>query len=281
MGDSVRRLRTVWVVMCGAVFTLLTAGACGSDSRVTPTTTTPPPAIHQVVPSIGLATEHTSISITGSGFQPGATVRVGGAVVAATFHSTSRIDAAAPPHELGEVPVIVTNPDGRATSLMRGFTYVPRPPAGSHRVLWSAGDVCPVIPPEARRRTYEATIEGGVVTLLTGTFLDGPICTEGSGLGCNQFRLEQSGDDVRVSIINPDEWHGGQIVERVETGGWLELAGTGTGRVHGTTIRATVDAHLWYCPGNPGVPFPCKAFVGCRVPQLELTISSSQVSSRR
>lgn len=272
------RQQTGWVAAWGVAIALVTGSACESDTRPTPIQTAAP-VIGLVSPFQGLSTEATPIRITGSGFQSGATVRIGGVLTPAVVESPTTIAASAPPRDIGEVDLVVTNPDGRSGRLARAFTYVPttsRPAGSTHSVSWTAGEVCPVIPAEARQRRYDATIENGLVTLRTGTFLDGSICTFGTGLGCHQFRLDQMGDDVRVLIRNPDDWHGGEIVERLPSGGWLSLTGEGSGRVDGTTIRASVNANLWYCPGNQSSPFPCNNYVACSVPNLELTITGYQ-----
>lgn len=175
-----------------------------------------------------------------------------------------------------EFPRTLTLAGGQRAYIMGGetpFTLTARRPGTTHSVEWSAGESCTALPPAATRRRYDATIDNGIVTLRTGMFLEGLVCTLGTGLGCNQFRVDHSGEQVQVTMINPDEWHGGSIVERLPEGGWVSLTGVGTGRVEGSTIRAALNAHMWYCPANQSSPFPCHTFRSCVVPNLELTIT--------
>jgi hypothetical protein len=149
---------------------------------------------------------------------------------------------------------------------------VPGPAAGStHTVSWSVGDECSTIPDEARHRTYTATVGNGLVTLTSGLFLQGLICTLDTGLGCNQFRMTPDGDAVTISVAGT-EWHGGQIVEQISDGTWIEVSAAGTGRIEGSTIRATLDGSIWYCPTAGAYPFPCAAFRGCKSNNIQMTI---------
>jgi hypothetical protein len=144
-------------------------------------------------------------------------------------------------------------------------------PLGTHTVSWSVGDECTAVPRTARERTYSALVSNGLVTLTNGTFLAGSICTDTTGLGCNQFRLTQDGDNVSV-VVESIDWHGGQIVERIEDGTWVEVSAKGAGRQEGSTIRATLEGSLWYCPTPSLSPFPCNAFRSCKTSNLQMTI---------
>jgi hypothetical protein len=63
------------------------------------------------------------MEITGTGFQPGATVTFGGERGKANVHDGS-IYLAAPAHAVGVVDVVITNPDGQSATLARAYTYV-------------------------------------------------------------------------------------------------------------------------------------------------------------
>ena len=127
--------------------------------------------------------------------------------------------------------------------------------------------------PEARQRSYDATIENDIVTLRSGVFLEGSICTNETQLGCNQFRLTQTADPPVIDMLSDSEWHGGAIVERLSSGTWLELIGKGVGRVEGTTIHSTLEGNIWYCPESRTYPFPCNTFRGCSLSNLQVTIA--------
>jgi hypothetical protein len=88
----------------------------------------PPPVPTGVSPVKGSSAGGTAVSISGTGFQAGATVTFGG--VAATGVSVSGgtlITATAPAHASGAVGVIVTNPDGQSGTLGGAYTYVDPP----------------------------------------------------------------------------------------------------------------------------------------------------------
>jgi hypothetical protein len=66
------------------------------------------------------------VTVSGAGFQPGATVTIGG--VAATgvgFVNAGTLTATTRPHATGTVSVVVTNPDVTAATLPNAFFYDP------------------------------------------------------------------------------------------------------------------------------------------------------------
>jgi len=87
-----------------------------------------PPVISTVSPSSGPAVGGTAITITGSGFQGGATVSIGGtAATGVTVVNATQITATTPAHVAGTVNVAVTNPDILTGTLSNGYTYVAAP----------------------------------------------------------------------------------------------------------------------------------------------------------
>ena len=83
-----------------------------------------PPTIASVTPNTGPTNGGTAVTILGSGFQPGATVRFGGlAAVSVNFVSATNLLAVTPPSVAGAVSVVITNADGQSASLAGGFTY--------------------------------------------------------------------------------------------------------------------------------------------------------------
>jgi hypothetical protein len=77
-----------------------------------------------VTPSSGPAGVATAIRVNGSGFQQGATLMLDNVVTPSTFVSSTQINATTPPRAAGPIDVVVTNPNGQATRLERGYTYV-------------------------------------------------------------------------------------------------------------------------------------------------------------
>jgi hypothetical protein len=82
------------------------------------------PVITSVNPPSGLASGGKIVTISGSNFHHGATVRVGGVVALSGVLSTSTILFLSPPGVVGPADVEVQNPDGNLATLTGGFTYV-------------------------------------------------------------------------------------------------------------------------------------------------------------
>ena len=99
-----------------------------------------PPALTSVSPGWGPTAGGTTLTLTGTGFQAGATVHLGTELVFSdrvTVHSTTSISVVAPPHASGALDVTVTHPDAQASTLASAFLYNDPPslaadlPAGS------------------------------------------------------------------------------------------------------------------------------------------------------
>lgn len=95
------------------------------SSPVTTLITAPPPTLASVAPPSGLASGGAAVTLTGSGFLPGAIVKfdgiAGSNVVVA---GSSTITCATPPHAAGLVDVTVHNPDGNVATLQAAYTFV-------------------------------------------------------------------------------------------------------------------------------------------------------------
>jgi glucose/arabinose dehydrogenase len=119
----------------GAVSVLVTNTDAKSGTLTngyTYTAPAPAPTVATITPNSGTTNGGTALSITGTGFLPGATVKLGGtsATVLAVVNSAI-ITATAPAHAAGAVSVVVTNTDARSGTLTNGYTYtapqVPNP----------------------------------------------------------------------------------------------------------------------------------------------------------
>ena len=86
------------------------------------------PAITKVTPAIGPLRGGAAITIQSTGFQPGATVFVGGQpATGIVVTSTSKIAAITPANTAGSATVSVNNPDGLAITAIGAFTYADPP----------------------------------------------------------------------------------------------------------------------------------------------------------
>ena len=94
-------------------------------------TYTAAPIVSNVAPSSGPVAGGTSVTITGSNFVAGATVRFGvNAATGVVFNSATSLTAVSPAGAAGAVSVTVTNPSTQSGTLALAFTYT-QPPAPS------------------------------------------------------------------------------------------------------------------------------------------------------
>jgi hypothetical protein len=107
--------------------TVSTAAGCldTKSVNVTVTSAAPPVVVSSVTPPVGRAVGGTNVTISGSGFQSGATVTFGGAAATNVVRvNATTITATTPAHAPGSVAVVVTNPDASSGTRNGGFTYV-------------------------------------------------------------------------------------------------------------------------------------------------------------
>jgi hypothetical protein len=98
------------------------------------------PTVSAIAPEAGPSAGGTLVSITGTGFAPGATVRFGGtAATSVEVASPSLLRAVTPAHAAGAVDVVVTNDDGQSATLTNGYTYR-APPDGTTGLVADGGD---------------------------------------------------------------------------------------------------------------------------------------------
>lgn len=103
-------------------------------------TPAPPPAPATVTPASGTTFGGTIATLTGTDFQAGASVTVGGVPAGVDSVTPTAISFVAPAHAAsGAVDLTVTNPDLRTATLAGGFTYV-APPLTNRTVTlsWAA-----------------------------------------------------------------------------------------------------------------------------------------------
>jgi len=85
----------------------------------------PPPVAASVSPNTGSTGGSTTVSVTGSAFQIGATVTLGGAPVSAFPNGTGTVlSFTTLAHAAGSVDVVVRNPDGQSVTLAGAYTFV-------------------------------------------------------------------------------------------------------------------------------------------------------------
>lgn len=99
----------------------------------------PPPTIASIVPSSGSQLGGTAVTISGAGFQSGATVTIGGAAATSVVVvNEGSITCVTPAGTLGARNVVVTNPDTQTDTLSSGYTYIFDPTALVLQGYWRA-----------------------------------------------------------------------------------------------------------------------------------------------
>jgi len=105
----------------------VTAAAGCTDAKSANVTVTAPSSVTVtgVTPPAGRAAGGTNVTISGTGFQSGATVTFGGAAATNVVRvGATSITATTPAHAVGTVNVVVTNPDSSSGTGNNAFTYV-------------------------------------------------------------------------------------------------------------------------------------------------------------
>jgi len=87
----------------------------GGEPIPPPPPVLPAPAIASVTPNPSRASNFI-LTVTGTGFQAGAVVKLNGAALTTSFHSASKVTASGSTTKTGGLPVTVTNPDGQVSS---------------------------------------------------------------------------------------------------------------------------------------------------------------------
>lgn len=156
-----------------------------------------PSSITSVSPNSGPVAGGTTVTITGSNFQSGATANFGGTAAASvTVVNATQVQAVTPAHSGGSVDVTVTNPGGATATLAGGFTFIAPPEVSS---------ISPTSGPTA----------GGTLLVITGNnFQSGATvlvgATAGTGIVVNSATQIQvvtpahSAGVVNIVVRNPD-----------------------------------------------------------------------------
>ena len=155
----------------------------------------PPPAPTSVGPASGPTAGGTTAVVSGSGFDGGATVTVGGTNAPVVTRSASSLTITTPPHAAGSASVVVRNGDGQSGSLPGSFLYVAPPALAS---------LSPVRGPTA----------GGTAVTLSGSgFVTGASVSFGgsaapasvvSATSISATAPAHGSGVVDVQVVNPD-----------------------------------------------------------------------------
>lgn len=211
-------------------------------------------AVFGISPKTGSIGGSPLVQITGTGFQPGATVTLGTTATNVSVVSSTTITATAPAHATGTVDVIVTNPDGRRGQLTGGYTYADVPPASIRFVSPNTGSTGGSTPLTITGTGFQSgatvTIDGIARTVYvansTTIFLSSPAHAAGT---------------VDVVVTNPggqaDRLTGGYTYASPESfdfnGSWVGGAGSEYDYELGFTIQNNLLTSV-SCAGSTIVP---------------------------
>lgn len=83
-----------------------------------------PPILTSLSPAFGSLSGNNAVTLTGTGFRSGVTVTIGGAACSSlVVVSSTQITCRTPTHAAGVVPVVVTNVDAQASTVVTGYEY--------------------------------------------------------------------------------------------------------------------------------------------------------------
>ncbi|MHC4224134.1 MAG: IPT/TIG domain-containing protein, partial [Planctomycetota bacterium] len=180
-------------------------------------------SVQTVNPATGPLSGGTDVGITGSGFEDGATARLGTEPATNVVVSSSTfIMAQTPPGGAGPVDVTITNPDQQSRTLVDGFTYINL--TNADLALSKTDDADPIEagdtftysisvtnngPQEAADVVVEDTLPGELTLLSTSGCAEDPVavptCTLGtvSAGSSSSYTISVSTDpDTFVTITN-------------------------------------------------------------------------------
>ena len=164
----------------------------------------PAPTVSSISPTSGSGSGGTAVTITGTGFLPGATVTLGGtAATGVNVASSTSITATTAAHSAGSVNVVVTNSDNQTGTLNNAYSYSAPNPAPT------VSSISPAT----------GTTAGGTAVTITGTgFLTGATVKLGgtsatgvnvvSGTSITATAPAHSAASVSVVVTNTDSQNG-------------------------------------------------------------------------
>lgn len=132
------------------VVTLLSAAAMTVSCGKSPSAPTPPaapltpsaaPTVAAISPDSGFTSFPSEIHVSGTGFALGATVTLDGVAATVSKVTSTEITARTPPHALGTVDIVVTNPDRQSATLARAYTFEIVTLAVSQRTVSPGGEL--------------------------------------------------------------------------------------------------------------------------------------------
>jgi len=115
------------------------------------------PALTTAIPASGPTTGGTLVTLTGSNFVNGLTVRFSDAVASTVnFSNSTLVTVVSPPNSSGTANIMLINPDGQSATLLNGFSYNggnPPPPAPTFKSIVQSGSSIVLVSSGATNKT--------------------------------------------------------------------------------------------------------------------------------
>ncbi len=165
--------------------------------------TAPAPVLSSLSPTFGPTTGGTTVTATGSGFQTGATVTVGGAAAtAATVLTAGTLTFVTPAGAAGPASVTITNPDAQSATATNGFTYgAPAPTVSS--VSPASGPLAGGTAVTVMGTGFQSSVSGQAAVSIGGAACTGVQVVSGSRIVCTTPSGSAVGP-ANVVVTNPD-----------------------------------------------------------------------------
>jgi hypothetical protein len=202
MRDSARIARTdhrnvwTWIALVSVITYVGLVSGCGAAPTKTPSKPTGP-VVNVVRPNNGPVSGGTVVTFYGAFFQSGVTVSFGGTASSTiTVISSAQMAAVTPAHVFGSVDIVITNPDGGATTIAGGFTYNAVPSVSA--VSPSAGSIVGGTPVTITGTGFQA----GASVRIGG--LDASNITVVSAMQITAISPAHAAGAVDVTVTNPD-----------------------------------------------------------------------------
>jgi hypothetical protein len=168
------------VVDVSLLSALLWSSGCGSDRRgplappssgEAPPAAVSPPSVAAVFPAKGSTGGGAVVTVSGSGFQSGATVTFGAERQTANVESATTIRVLTSAHEVATVDIVVANPDGQVGRLTSAYDYA-SPQSFDFNGAWEGTALAhpeahPLPTPRHSDMGLQFTIENNVLVSVT------------------------------------------------------------------------------------------------------------------
>jgi RHS repeat-associated protein len=252
----------------GAVNVVVTNPDTQTGTKTSGYTYNPAPTVTSVSPNNGTAAGGTSVTITGTNFVSGATVKFGTAsATGVTFVSSTSLTATTPAGS-GTVNVVVTNPDAQTGTKTNSFAYNPAPTVTSVSPTSGSGSGGTSVTITGTNFVSGATVKFGTTSATGVTFVSSTSLTATTPAGSGT---------VNVTVTNPDTQSYTKTnvftynlvptftsMSPQQGGVGLQVTITGTNFGSGCSVSVNgVSASVWSCtPTQIIFPVPPNASTG-------------------